>query len=677
MHLFENSINPDVLAPISANILSTLDEQDDDLLFDPFVLRNIIFSNCDEKSAKVFVKRIITNNDSDKLQLLYENSYINEVLHAIMHRINKAFEKDSRNKTLISKLLTDTNAIRFDLSSCTDDDSNFCVDEHEVNANLELIKAIPLPHFEDFAVLETMFAYMLALMVDLNKCELKDSSLLEKCENIIFGIAQSLKLSHTVIGKNTVQLIIKNLNQYDKVFSFCLQGLLRNSAQSDCFGDIFGIILENLDQERYIRCATVFLEHLDRYKRGKLSEELKNNYDEICRRLLPIVQAVDGSSLTEAYAYVLKWCLFKKNEDDLQKLLPHLDEYVDVIVCTLLGHYNVIRKYFFQVNSDDYIRGSVLFLSVIVKNKSKCLTAKTTIIKIWEGVNRLKIQKEYNAFARLVALTVQQVPEDEFSASCAKLLAVTVSNINYLGHLDDHLKIWTSISSASLSNAQIKAWQNMLEILIYKKILPRLQKNEDLSKQLTRIELSFLENSSLPLSSSLLEAVLMTVSLTAKDKHDFFVDSFNLSLSLLESLIKNRKTLVVDFIPMYMQRYRKLLNHLCINSDRDSNLSHDDVQNVANCSHKFEKLTKSLVAYERDLSRICPNIIADILKQFEQRTIYSNVKVHLNNCLYLFLSLCDEHSVSYLKCVLSTASTEMFKVIYENYNRFYKFTGKV
>lgn len=41
------------------------------------------------------------------------------------------------------------------------------------------------------------------------------------------------------------------------------------------------------------------------------------------------------------------------------------------------------------------------------------------------------------------------------------------------------------------------------------------------------------------------------------------------------------------------------------------------------------------------------------------------------------MSLCDEHANSYLMRVLSTASTEMFKLTYDNYKKYYKFTGKV
>lgn len=51
--------------------------------------------------------------------------------------------------------------------------------------------------------------------------------------------------------------------------------------------------------------------------------------------------------------------------------------------------------------------------------------------------------------------------------------------------------------------------------------------------------------------------------------------------------------------------------------------------------------------------------------------------MHLNNCIYSLMSVCDQHAVNYLLRVLSVASTEIFKMMYDNYKKYYRFTGKV
>jgi len=39
--------------------------------------------------------------------------------------------------------------------------------------------------------------------------------------------------------------------------------------------------------------------------------------------------------------------------------------------------------------------------------------------------------------------------------------------------------------------------------------------------------------------------------------------------------------------------------------------------------------------------------------------------------------VCDHHAVSYMMRALTRASTEMFKLMYEHYKKYYMFTGKV
>lgn len=51
--------------------------------------------------------------------------------------------------------------------------------------------------------------------------------------------------------------------------------------------------------------------------------------------------------------------------------------------------------------------------------------------------------------------------------------------------------------------------------------------------------------------------------------------------------------------------------------------------------------------------------------------------MHLENCLYSLLQVCDQHAISYMMRTLSIPSTEIFKFIYENYTKFYRYKGKV
>lgn len=114
---------------------------------------------------------------------------------------------------------------------------------------------------------------------------------------------------------------------------------------------------------------------------------------------------------------------------------------------------------------------------------------------------------------------------------------------------------------------------------------------------------------------------------------------FNELITLMESLLKYRKPLVMDRLPCFLHIYRILLKDLCERSNTDLNLEALSVKEVSDHSHLLEKLTKNLVSCQKDMARIAMYLIADILQQYEQITLHSNVKVS-KSILGSFLSEC-------------------------------------
>ncbi|KAK5640150.1 hypothetical protein RI129_010961 [Pyrocoelia pectoralis] len=240
----------------------------------------------------------------------------------------------------------------------------------------------------------------------------------------------------------------------------------------------------------------------------------------------------------------------------------------------------------------------------------------------------------------------------------------------------NEVKMWNAISSCDLNSAQTKIWQASLESLLYQIILTNANYCDKMFEHIVTLQISFIQNSHFILSPSLIEVVLITISkINAHGTNS--IEALNLSISLLEALIKHRKTVITDYLPPYLQRYRTVLIQLCSKSNTNLKLNQESIQELANCAHKFERLTKTLRICDKSMMRISPYVIADVLNQFEKVTLYPNIKIHLSNSIYQLLSMCDEHGIAFLKRVLSTASTEMFKIISDNYNKYYKFTGKV
>lgn len=129
-----------------------------------------------------------------------------------------------------------------------------------------------------------------------------------------------------------------------------------------------------------------------------------------------------------------------------------------------------------------------------------------------------------------------------------------------------------------------------------------------------------------------------------RESHDF-VHTFSASVSLMENLLNYRNPLVMDRLPPYLLQYRLLLKELCGRSKSDNNLQQNQVQKLADCGHKLEKLTKALVRCTKDMSRISMYLIADILKQYEVSALDPSVKVNFDRllvvvALFLILNFC-------------------------------------
>ncbi|KAJ9592671.1 hypothetical protein L9F63_015667, partial [Diploptera punctata] len=51
--------------------------------------------------------------------------------------------------------------------------------------------------------------------------------------------------------------------------------------------------------------------------------------------------------------------------------------------------------------------------------------------------------------------------------------------------------------------------------------------------------------------------------------------------------------------------------------------------------------------------------------------------LHFSNCVNALLDICDGHALSFLSRNLTPASQHLLKSFHTNYNKFYRFTGKV
>lgn len=124
-----------------------------------------------------------------------------------------------------------------------------------------------------------------------------------------------------------------------------------------------------------------------------------------------------------------------------------------------------------------------------------------------------------------------------------------------------------------------------------------------------------------------MDLLLVSVNIFMSKADVDFVLIHTLSISMLSNFLKYRKSLILDRLPPFLQHYRNILRNLCKKADSNLNLEENEVRQLADCAHQLEKLTRTLVGFPKDMGRIGMYLIADILDQYEQITLYPIVKV--------------------------------------------------
>jgi hypothetical protein len=70
-------------------------------------------------------------------------------------------------------------------------------------------------------------------------------------------------------------------------------------------------------------------------------------------------------------------------------------------------------------------------------------------------------------------------------------------------------------------------------------------------------------------------------------------------------------------------------------------------------------------------------MISEFLLRANTIPIHLSVKGILTNSMYNLISICDLHGVAQLHVALPIGPKELFKTTYAEYEKYYKYTGKV
>ncbi|XP_071450005.1 uncharacterized protein [Hetaerina americana] len=153
----------------------------------------------------------------------------------------------------------------------------------------------------------------------------------------------------------------------------------------------------------------------------------------------------------------------------------------------------------------------------------------------------------------------------------------------------------------------------------------------------------------------------------------------------LLALVTHQLASMIDRIPSFVQQLLRLFRSVVVHGNVEFNPTgglqggklSESLLIMTDCAISIEWISNALVRHKKDFTRVSPYFIADVVSSFEDHIVHPNVKAHLHNCIYVFIYFCDASGLAYLQHALPSGSREIFKSIFENYKKYYKFKGKI
>lgn len=171
--------------------------------------------------------------------------------------------------------------------------------------------------------------------------------------------------------------------------------------------------------------------------------------------------------------------------------------------------------------------------------------------------------------------------------------------------------------------------------------------------------------------------VCLALPLDSVMEHAAFVDIFTVVYKVIHYLLTKHEEIAADRIPVLLQVYRRLLLHTAERSDQRRKAQYPETADLTECANQLSRLASVINTQRLRYRRVAAYLVADIMEQFQKRTLYPSVKHELATALNHLLDILDQHAARYLLSVLPAGVRELFRVEYEQFQKFYKFKGKV
>lgn len=512
---------------------------------------------------------------------------------------------------------------------------------HKIKVYLEILLHLPLIFLDtNLKVITLMFIF--AVRMECNQsneivflCNIMFSDLLEKPNIDIFQYIDPFLL---------LQLLPQN-----KTFKKSLELFLKNCSYKSL--------------NKFIKCSTnskenmfFLLESMERVK-SKLNVDQKIIIKKAEKKLIRIAMETLSFEMKNSYDMKILNLLLRIGIKD-----ENIEKLKDVTESTI--------EHIFVNNTNNEITNELLqdglqLMVVILHNKKVFHVTNQTKRAIWYALFK------YPCIDVLTPLLASSELNElsEFTEELHDQLVKTL-----LGKQENNLEniciIWNAILKTDMSNDR-----NKLRLIAINNLIQTIQTVNILEKfwpTLLKLIHNIVAAKHLYLPGYIIDMSII-VSLKSLQANTILI--FSDSLALCNVLLKMRTNLISDKIPLLLILYRQILS---IFIHKSKSIINKSEEHTFKClALDIEKFTSSLVKLKKDMIRISPYLVADLLKLLSESSIPNFIKMSIQNCINQLISVCDQHGLALLSRTLPVSMQEIFKTQLDTYNKFYKFIGKI
>ncbi|XP_017799294.1 PREDICTED: uncharacterized protein LOC108580138 [Habropoda laboriosa] len=512
----------------------------------------------------------------------------------------------------------------------------------KIKVHLEVLLHLPLMFLStNLSLITFMFIFALRMETDQNNeivflCNTIFLDLLERSSIDVFQyINPSLllqQLPHNKIIQKTLELFLRSCSYA------VLKELIKSSADSN----------KNM----------FFLLTSMQYVKSKLNVDQKTMIKKAEKKLIKSMVTNLPSKLTKAedvkiLNLVLRISITNENINEKLK---------DVAESTILNIFVDDRN---ENTANELLEDSLQLVVVILHNKKIFQITNQSMRGIWYTLFK------YPCIDVLLPLLGSSEPKElyEFLEQLHNQLIKTLLKVQE-NDLENICIIWNTILKTNMSNDRNKLRLTAINNLI--QIIQTVKVPEKFWPNLLKLIQNILVTKHLYLPDYIID---MSIFLCLKSLEGNIILTCNDTLILCNILLKMETSLITDRIPALLILYRRILS-VVVHKSKD--ITNKSEEHTIKCLMlDIEKFTSSLIKLKKDMIRISPYLVADLLELFSENLITSFAKASLQNCINQMISICDQHGIALLSRTLPVSMQEIFKTQLDIYNKFYKFSGKI